>query len=221
MKNAALASAAVFASATVFALAAPLAAQGVEFGPRGGIAFSTLSVKSPSGQNRDEGNVTGFAVGGFARFSPGKLGVQTAVNFVRKGASVVTPNAPTDAMDLQLDYLEVPLLLVVPVTGGRSASASVYGGPALALETSCHGVMTGVPSRDHFNCNDPNFDVFDRRQADIGASAGAAIQLPMGGGASVAQLRYTFGFVNLNKEINGDKVRNRSAMVTLGYAVVR
>src|SRR5262245_7149364 len=125
MKNAALQSAAVFASATVFALAAPLAAQTVEFGPRGGIAFSTLSVKSPSGQNNsEEGNVTGFAVGGFARFRPGKLGVQTELNFVRKGASVVTPN-PTNSMDLQLDYLEVPLLLMVPIVSGSSASASV------------------------------------------------------------------------------------------------
>src|SRR5262245_369721 len=121
MKNAALVSAAVFASATVFALAAPLAAQGVEFGPRGGIAFSTLSVKPRSGPNNSqEGNVTGFAVGGFARFHPGKVGVQTEVNFVRKGASVATPNAPTDAMDLQLDYIEVPLLVVVPVAGGRT-----------------------------------------------------------------------------------------------------
>jgi hypothetical protein len=132
----------------------------------------------------------------------------------------VTPNNPTDAMDLQLDYLEVPLLLMVPVAGGSSASASVFGGPALALETSCHGIMTGLPSRDHFNCNDPNFDVFDRRQLDIGATAGAALRLPVGGGAVVADLRYTFGFVNLNKE-TGDRVRNRSTMITLGYAVVR
>jgi hypothetical protein len=221
MKNAASLSAIVFASATVFALAAPLAAQTVEFGPRGGIAFSTVSVKSPSGQsNSEEGNVTGFAVGGFARFRPGKVGVQTELNFVRKGASVVTPNNPTDAMDLQLDYLEVPLLLMVPVAGGSSASASVFGGPALALETSCHGIMTGLPSRDHFNCNDPNFDVFDRRQLDVGATAGAALRLPVGGGAVVADLRYTFGFVNLNKE-TGDRVRNRSTMITLGYAVVR
>ena len=221
MKNAALASVTVFVCATAFGFAAPLAAQTVEFGPRAGIAFSTVSVKPRSGTNNtQEGNVTGFAVGGFARFRPGKLGVQTELNFVRKGASLVTPNSPTNAMDLQLDYLEVPLLLMVPVTGGSSASASVYGGPALALETSCHGTMTGLPSRAHFNCNDPNFDVFDRRQMDIGAAAGAALRLPMGSGAIVADLRYTFGFVNLNKE-NGDKVHNRSTMVTLGYAIAR
>jgi len=221
MKNAALVSAAVFASATVFALAAPLAAQGVEFGPRGGIAFSTLSVKPRSGQsNSEEGNVTGFTVGGFARFHPGKLGVQTEVNFVRKGASVVTPN-PTNAMDLQLDYLEVPLLLMVPIVGGRSASASVFGGPTLALETSCNGTMTGLPTRPRFNCNNPTFDVSDRRQTDIGATGGAALRLPVGGGAVVADLRYTFGFVNLNKSTTGDRIQNRSTMVTLGYAVVR
>jgi hypothetical protein len=221
MKNAALASVTVFVCATVFSLAAPLAAQTVEFGPRAGIAFSTVSVKPRTGQTTTEqGNVTGFTAGGFARFRPGKVGVQTELNFVRKGASFVTPNSPTNAMDLQLDYLEVPLLLMVPVAGGSSASASVYGGPALALETSCHGVMTGLPSRAHFNCNDPNFDVFDRRQMDIGGAAGAALRLPMGGGALVADLRYTFGFVNLNKE-NGDKLHNRSAMITLGYAVVR
>jgi hypothetical protein len=221
MKNGALGFATVFASATVFALAMPLAAQTVEFGPRGGIAFSTVSVKSPSGQNNtEEGNVTGFAVGGFARFRPGKVGVQTEINFVRKGATVATPADPTNALDLQLDYVEVPLLVMVPIVGGSSASASLYGGPALALETSCHATLTGLPSRDHFNCNDPNFDIRDRRQTDIGATAGGALRLPIGGGAIVADLRYTFGFVNLNKE-NGDKVRNRSTMVTLGYAVAR
>jgi Outer membrane protein beta-barrel domain len=221
MRNAALASVTVFVCATVFAFAAPLAAQTVEFGPRAGIAFSTVSVKPRTGPtNTEEGNVTGFTVGGFARFRPGKLGLQTELNFVRKGASVVTPNNPTDAMDLQLDYVEVPLLLMVPVVGGSSASASVYGGPALALETSCRGIMTGLPSRTHFNCSNPNFDVFDRRQTDIGATAGGTLRLPLGAGAIVADLRYTFGFVNLNKE-NGDKVRNRSTMVTLGYAVVR
>lgn len=222
MKNAALASGTVCVCATVFAFAAPLAAQTVEFGPRAGMAFSTVSVKPRSGPtNTEEGNVTGFTLGGFARFRPGKVGVQTEINFVRKGATVATPANPTNAMDLQLDYLEVPLLLMVPIVGGSSASASVYGGPALALETSCHATMTGLPSRDHFNCNDPNFDIRDRRQTDIGATAGGALRLPLGAGAIVADLRYTFGFVNLNKSTTGDRVRNRSAMVTLGYAVVR
>jgi Outer membrane protein beta-barrel domain len=206
---------------TFAALATSLSAQNVEFGPRLGLAFSTVSVKSPSGQNNtEEGNVTGFAAGGYVRFRPGKLGLQTELNFVRKGASVVTPSNPTDALDIQLDYIEVPLLLVVPVGGTSAASGSLYGGPALALEASCHGTMTGLPSRDHFNCDNPNFDVFDRRQMDVGATLGGAMRVAVGRGAIVADLRYTLGFVNLNKE-TGDEVRNRSAMVTLGYSIVR
>lgn len=212
---------AAIATLASIALATSVAAQHVEFGPRLGLAFSTVSIKSPSGQNNaEEGNVTGFAAGGYLRFRPGKLGLQTELNFVRKGASVVTPSNPTDALDIQLDYLEIPLLLVVPIGGPSSASASLYGGPALALEASCHGTMTGVPTRDHFNCDDPNFDVFDRRQTDVGATLGGSVRLALGTGALVADLRYTLGFVNLNKE-TGDQIRNRSAMVTLGYSIAR
>jgi hypothetical protein len=205
----------------VFVLGAPLGAQSVEFGPRVGITFSTVSVKPRTGPNNtEEGNVTGFVAGGFVRFRPGKLGVQTEVNFVRKGASVVTPLNPDNSLDFQLDYVEIPLLLAVPLGGSRAASASLFAGPALTLEVSCHATLTGLPSRDHFDCDDPDFDVFDRRQMDVGATGGAAVRLAVGGGAIIADLRYTMGFTNLNKE-TGDRVRNRSTMVSLGYSIVR
>ena len=203
----------------VLTLAQTAAAQRAEFGAHLGMALSTVSIKSASGQDAtDESNVVGMVGGGFLRFRPGRLGVQTELSFVRKGASVVTLNNGDD-LNLKLDYVEVPVLLVVPIAGASPTSAFLYGGPSIALEAGCKGTETSGGTSVHFNCDDTAFDVFDRRQMDVGGTLGAGVRVAMGRGALVADLRYTLGFVNLNKE-NGDEIRNRSALISVGYSLV-
>lgn len=199
------------------ALASPLAAQRVEYGPRLGVAFSTVSVQSSGPDNTEENNVAGVVAGGFVRFRPGRLGVQAELTFVRKGAFVVTPG--TEELDLRLGYLEIPVLLVAPIGSPSTTSANVYGGPALAIETGCAGTFTDPAGSVNFDCNDAAFDVFDRRQIDVGAMLGADVSFALGRGRLLADARYTMGFVNLNKE-SGDKIRNRSVAVSLGYSFV-
>jgi hypothetical protein len=205
-------------AAALLALATPLAAQSVEFGPRLGFAYSTVSVESDGPDDTEESSLVGLVAGAFARFRPGKFGLQTELAYVRKGASV---DAAGETLDIKLGYLEIPLLLVAPIGGQlNGASGFVYGGPAVALEMGCKGTISDTGISADFDCDDQAFDLFDRAKVDVGATLGAGLRFAMGGGALIADARYTYGFVNLNKE-SGDKVRNRSAAVSLGYSITR
>jgi hypothetical protein len=195
----------------------PVAAQRAEYGPRLGIAFSTVSIEADA-EGLNSGHVTGYVAGGFVRFRPGQLGVLAELLYVRKGASLAG-TAPTDDANsqLQLSYIDIPLLLVLPMAAKPPASVFVYGGPTLSIEADCRVTLAAVTAPDTSNCDQERLDLFDRR-IDVGATFGGGVRLRSRAGAIYADVRYTLGFINLNEE-SGNKMRNRSAALILGYAI--
>jgi outer membrane protein with beta-barrel domain len=210
--------AAFLSGVLLLAVVEPLAAQRAEFGPRLGIAFSTVSTDADPG-TVNSGNVTGFVVGGFVRFRPERLGVLAELLYVRKGASLVTTSTTDDNdMDVQFGYVEIPLLLALPIVAARPASVMLYGGPTFSLEAECRVTLTAITTPETFDCNQQDSELAERRQMDVGATVGAGVRLGLAGGAILADVRYTLGFVNLNEE-TGNEIRNRSLAVVLGYAI--
>jgi hypothetical protein len=148
-------------------------------------------------------SITDFAGGGFVRFGLGRLGVQVEALSITKGSE--------DDADVQtkIEFIEVPLLLHLPLTMGQSFAPYIIAGPSAAFNIGCErGTAAGVPS----DCDD------EFEKTDFGLSAGGGLGFVMGPGAVLLEGRYTWGLKNIN---DGDitEIKNRSALFLVGYEI--
>lgn len=200
---------------------APVAAQmgdsPMMFGIKGGVTFSTVSVEDDEGV--DISNLTAFGGGAFLRIPLGGIGLQPEALYVRKGASVTGNEFDGGSVDLKLDYIEIPVLLVVPIGTGDIAPY-LFGGGAVAFETGCtfSAESTGVSFDVDCDDNDVDLEV-ERKSTDFGAVFGAGLRLPAGSGSFLIEGRYTLGLADLDDSgsANGG-FKNRSIAAFIGYA---
>jgi hypothetical protein len=186
---------------------------GFKLGP----SFSTMSTDEPG---VSVSTLTKFTGGGFVRFGMGTLAVQPELMYVTKGAkqSGVFEGQAIDA-ELRLDYIEVPLLLLLPIGAGAGVAPYVYAGPAFAFEVGC-SVAFDVPGfSGSADCDeDEDFDS-DRRKIDVGAMVGGGLSFPVGPGALLVEGRYNFGLLNLDTSTDGNTTRHRSGALLFGYSM--
>jgi hypothetical protein len=184
----------------LLAMPATVAAQGLTYGVTAGVNFATLNFDPE--QDGDFGYRIGLAAGGFVSLPLGsRLSIQPEGLFSQKGSK-----ADLDGVDaeMQLDYLEVPILVKYALSSNASGAFYVFGGPSMAFKlrskaTASFGDVTVDTGED------------DRiKDSDFGVVVGAGKNF----GRMSIDGRYTFGLSN----INGDdpdlqKIRNRSISV--------
>lgn len=200
---------AMLASASAFA-------QGPTIGFKLGPSFSTLSGDGTEGFE----TLTKFTGGGFVRFDMGRFGVQPELMYVTKGGKFdeFFDELGSLSGDLRLEYIEIPVLLTVPLMTGPGVAPYVYGGPAFAFEVGCKvgfdvGGISGSAA-----CDDSDEEL-ERKKFDIGAMIGGGVSIPAGPGALLIEGRYNFGLVNLNDTGEEGTIRNRSGAVLAGYSI--
>jgi hypothetical protein len=206
----------LFAAAVIAAFAAPsVQAQSPTLGFKLGPSFSTLSVEDDEGQK----TLTKFTGGGFLRFDMGAFALQPELMYVSKGAKyTATEQGITAEAELQLDYVEIPVLFVLPFTAGN-ISPHIYAGPAFAFEVGCSVNFSAGGISGSGDCDDDE-DLSDgRRKFDVGAMFGGGVSIPMGPGAVLLEGRYNFGLLNLNDSDEDGSVKNRSGAVLVGYSI--
>ena len=197
----ALSAAALIGSATT------LDAQTIGF--KLGAAMSNVDVDPDAG---DTGGITAFAGGGFIRFGFGRLGIQPELLTVKKGFDFEDTVGDDDSK-LELEYIEIPVLLHLPLTMGSTFAPYVFGGPSFAFEVGCE-VEDQVGTVD---CDEG--DTIDTRSStDIGLTGGAGLAFAMGPGAILLEGRYTWGLTDWDKA-EGSSIKNRTAMFLVGYAI--
>src|SRR5690606_25087185 len=120
-----IAAACLAASAVSLAsLSAPVAAQ--EIALKGGVAISRFDATSAA---PFDDRFVSTAFGGHARFRFGRIALQPELQMVSRGA-----RASVSSLEerMRLDYMEIPLMIVVPATVG-SFEPYVFGGPMISL----------------------------------------------------------------------------------------
>jgi hypothetical protein len=188
-------------------------AQLLEVGPRIGLNYSTVSV---SDDEEEASSLSGIGVGAFLRFTPGRIGVQAEVLYMRKGASQEEPQTADDA-ELRLNYIEIPITAVVPF-GSGPATGFVFGGPAFAFEASCKATFSFGGQDETFDCDDADADVFERKTFDLGGVIGGGLRVAAGIGAFFFDVRYTLGFTNLvGDPVGEESIKNRNVSILVGY----
>lgn len=161
----------------------------LKFGLKGGVNFSNLIT-----DNVDDNNVlTGFNLGVFARIPITQtFAIQPEVLYTTKGAELQYNNAFVNGTStFKLNYLEVPVLLVINL----SENFSIHGGPYLAYLID--GKATNDAQGTLFDV-ESNLSNDDYNKFDTGVSFGIGYETNKIGFG----LRYNYGLQKVGKERN-------------------
>lgn len=200
----------LLSGALLFVCAGAAEAQTIGF--KLGASLSNFSTSGDGDEAYDR--KTGFVGGGFARFGMGRIGIQPEILSVSKGAQISDVVGDDDA-SISLEYIEIPVLIHLPLSMGTSFSPYVVAGPAVAFEIGCSTEF----GDDEADCDDDE-DSTDREKTDFGLTAGAGLGFAMGPGAIIIEARYTWGLTNLNGDANDSfEIKNRAGYITAGYEV--
>ena len=158
-----------------------------KFGIKGGVNFSNFYT-----DNVDDNNVlTGFNLGLFAKMPVSEnISFQTEISYTGKGAELVYNNAIVNGTaQFKLNYIEVPLLLVVNLT----QNLNIHAGPYAAYLIS--GKTTNKSDSGSYNFED-NVNVDDFNRFDAGLAGGVGLDLE-----SVSfGVRYNYGLTKIGKD---------------------
>jgi len=174
----------------------------------------TMSRLESDGDIRFTDRLVSTSFGGHYRKSFGPVALQGEVTMVTRGGKTEDGNET-----LRLQYLELPLLLVVPVNIGPSFQAYGFGGPMLSLETRCRYIFEEEGLKTNFSCDQSTNAVFDRRPLDYALTVGAGLSHPLASGRIMLEARHTWGMRNIYDGAGTAEVRNRTFGVSLGYTL--
>jgi hypothetical protein len=201
---------------TVVAAATPSQVSAQETALKGGFTVSRLQ---GSGAGYWDGNLAATTFGGHVRFRFGPIGLQPEVQVVTKGATAGTPAQQREDEQLRLEYIEIPVLLVVPIRIG-DLEPYAFAGPSVMLESRCRWVERQQGLRSTFSCEPgPSPEVFTRRSIDFGIVAGGGAAYPVGNGRVLIEARHSWGLRDIHTGPGDLQAYNRTFMVQVGYAL--
>lgn len=181
-------------------------AQGVAFGVKGGVNFSTIALDDGD-EDIEFTSRTGFVGGLFVVWpANARFALQLEGLYSQNGAEF--EEAGVEAQ-LKFDYVQVPVVVRASTARNSSGAAfHVFGGPSL-------GIRLNAKSAASFEGESFDEDVSeDVEKIDIGVVAGAGAEF----GRIVVDGRYTWGLRNLNNNPGqGDPtIKNRAFAVMAG-----
>lgn len=183
--------------ALVLAGAAPAQAQGLTAGVKGGVTFTDLVFENDVPTTRR----AGLTAGGFVTVPVfGWLAVQPEVLYATRGADFDDTPFPTS---VRLDYLEVPILLRVPL----GARLHVVAGPSFAYRLRARSRTTFSGATEELDLDD------DIERTDLGIAAGVGVEIRR----LVVEARYTHGLRDIDAGSDGGAaIRNRAFALLAG-----
>ena len=199
----------------VVALAAePVDAQ-MRFGVRGGFNFATVTGDYADGQGPDsdgQGTRTGMMGGVFLEAPLADIvGLHVGANYSQKGWEAEgIPGAAGGDLMTQLDYIEVPVLVVVGVPVS-AASLRLYAGPSLSYLIRCKGTSFDVS----FDCKDASGED-EVTKFDLGGTVGAGLRFGVGGASLLLDGFLSMGLKTLLKDTADLELKNETWTVSAG-----
>jgi len=179
---------AVLVFALSLVVATPASAQWT-FGAGAGLTFASLSGDVVASSNTR----VGFTAGGSAEYVLDDIWrVGLEANYVQRGGTSVrfVTSASTEFVDVDLDYVEVPLLIKAAIPMSGSWTARVYGGLAIAFELSCSVAPAGSPGE---SCGSTELGL-NSNSTEWSLPFGATFSYALSGGSSLGvDLRYVLG----------------------------
>lgn len=203
-----------FALVAAFVLVAAVATHagaGVAYGIKGGIGLSHVNADLFSTDNR-----TGFVGGVYVGIDLApNIGLQPELLYVRKGAKLFSTDVTVGGItfgsvgtNLDVDYVEVPVLLRLNTPSAGPLDLRLLAGPVLSLKANEALSTTGLIG--------VRLGSNQIKSTDMGLAMGGAIAVRNGNMKLVAEGRYTLGLANVSKLPFGGDVKNGATYATLG-----
>jgi len=120
-----------------------------------------------------------------------------------------------------INYLELPLNLKYTVGDENGIKAFAFAGPSVGYALNAN-VQTRANMLIDFNINRTNIKLNDPiyNRVELGANAGAGIELPIGNGSIIASGNYMHGFNRvIDNTVIDFKARNYGFGLNLGYKI--
>jgi hypothetical protein len=194
------------------ALSAPALAE-VRVGVLGGSSFASLSQHPAEGISF--GNHPFFAAGAVADIRLGRrLSLRLAPMFLVKGSDFfIEPDLflfdRGVGGSFRLSYLELPLLLRLSSREGSIRPYAMAGpGVGYLVKARVRGTNEGE------SIDEDGKDVF--RKGDFGLSFGGGLLVPRGRSSMFVEGRYTLGLINVGKDTEESRLKNRTIQVMAG-----
>lgn len=131
-----------------------------------------------------------------------------------KGGRATAPSllGGTTTLDLEMGYIEMPLVARVALPTGR-VRPTVFGGAAPAVQIGCsvQPNLTGPSART--TCSDAN--VASLRSLDVGLVAGGGLEIRWPQSSLSVEFRYTGGRRSILRDLD---IRNRTLGLALGLS---
>lgn len=136
----------------------------------------------------------------------GPLSLRPEVLFALKGGRAQAPldSTRTVPLEIELAYIEMPVLLRATIPGGR-VRPTIFGGPAPSLQIGCDLRSADPAQPVQATCGEANFTLF--RDFDIGLVAGAGVEVRWPQSALALEARYNLGLRSLLSDFD---VKNRA-----------
>ena len=178
-----------------------LAQELVTAGLKAGLNLSTLA-----GKDADNATVTPRFMGGlFLSVKPSRrFGLQAEANYNQKGAKV--RNGILTTSQLQLTYLEVPIMARFLYAGGGRTLRYLSTGPSFNLLLNARNTFLREPVVTQ-----------QYQRFDFGWSAGGGLEIDLENKWWIIDLRYTHGLLNLTNEAKSPVMQN--AVFTVSMAL--
>jgi hypothetical protein len=184
----------------------------VRFGPKVGVNFSTMTLKT-GGIAIDPSNMTGFQAGIISEISLGKnFALQPGFIYSAKGSSFSITGFDMD-VKIKPNYLEVPVNAIYKIGAGPVnvlLMAGPYFGYGIGGNYSMTSAQTTIDEAIKFGSGEDN----DLKPFDFGVNLGAGVEL------SHFQLafQYCMGLTNLASVTDGGAEQKNTVMtISLAY----
>jgi hypothetical protein len=167
----------------------------------------------------DKKNRIGFDAGVFMKVPlTGMLSLQPEVHYVQNGVSITSSTGNVGSLDLKIDYLEIPVLFRLDVSGaGASVHPILLAGASGAYRVRCSLSATGQGNSVSQNCNAGADSQDPFKKSDFGLVGGAGIAFTSMGHSLSLQARYTYGLSSIaTKDTETSKPKNRALAILLG-----
>ena len=172
---------------------------------QGGVSLATLGGSDVEGTDSRAGLRAGASA--ILPLTSG-LGLELGAAYAEKGAAEQDFGVE---IDLELGYLELPLLLRFSPSPAGAVSPHFMAGPALALRVSCNAAAAAEGLEISVDCD----DAFDELTSmDFGAMAGAGVDIATSGSLSLSvDVLYSLGLSSISES---DNVKNRAFSLLAG-----
>lgn len=201
--------------AAIIAAPAMAAAQSA-FGVRAGARWSDLD------NGHDSSSMSSLVVGGYYGFGiSNRLAIQLEAVYGSRGAESLRVGASeleedADRVDLDMNYIEVPVLLRAGFPGERFLP-SFFVGPYVGFLLDCELQPVGGDSRE---CDaEGAAPRFDPRGTDYGVVLGGALDMTMGQSTIFVDARFTLGLLPVQSGDGAFDARHSGLAVSAGFAM--